>query len=62
MYVILEGELSVRMNVGGLETQLATLAVGDFFGDFALFDHGPRSASVVARHELSAAEDFGGGV
>jgi len=48
MYVILEGELSVRMNVGGLETDLATLGIGDFFGDFALFDHGPRSASVVA--------------
>ncbi len=49
MYVILEGELSVRMNVGGLETELASLSVGDFFGDFAMFDHGPRSASVGAR-------------
>lgn len=49
MYVILEGELSVRLNVGGMETELATLGMGDFFGDFALFDHGPRSASVVAR-------------
>jgi CRP-like cAMP-binding protein len=39
----------VRLNVGGLETELATLGMGDFFGDFALFDHGPRSASVVAR-------------
>jgi len=48
MYVILEGELSVRLNVGGLETVLATLGTGDFFGDFAMFDHGPRSASVVA--------------
>jgi len=48
MYVILEGELSVRLNVGGLETNLATLGTGDFFGDFAMFDHGPRSASVVA--------------
>ena len=48
MFVILEGELSVRLNAGGLETELATLAAGDFFGDFALFDHGPRSASVVA--------------
>ncbi len=49
MYVVLEGELSVRMNVGGLETELATLGMGDFFGDFGLFDQGPRSASVVAR-------------
>lgn len=49
MYVVLEGEVSVRLNVGGLETELAMLGLGDFFGDFALFDHGPRSASVVAR-------------
>jgi len=48
MYVVLEGELSVRMNTGGLEAELATLGMGDFFGDFAMFDNGPRSASVVA--------------
>jgi signal-transduction protein with cAMP-binding, CBS, and nucleotidyltransferase domain len=49
MYVILEGELSVRMNIGSQqETTLATLRPGDFFGDIALFDHGPRSADVVA--------------
>jgi CRP/FNR family cyclic AMP-dependent transcriptional regulator len=48
MYLVLEGELSVRMSVGGLETELATLGIGDFFGDFSLFDHGPRSANVVA--------------
>jgi CRP-like cAMP-binding protein len=49
MYVVLEGELSVRLNTGGLETELAMLGMGDFFGDFGLFDQGPRSASVVAR-------------
>ena len=27
---------------------LATLSAGDFFGDMSLFDHGPRSADVVA--------------
>jgi CRP-like cAMP-binding protein len=48
MYLILEGELSVHLNLGGQETELATLGAGDFFGDFALFDHGPRSADVVA--------------
>lgn len=48
MYVILEGELSVQMNVEGLRSDLATLTTGDFFGDFSLFDHGPRSADVVA--------------
>jgi len=48
MYVVLEGELRVRMNSGGKETLLATLKTGDFFGDISIFDHGPRSADVVA--------------
>jgi Cyclic nucleotide-binding domain len=48
MYFILEGELRVRMNVVGKETILATLTVGEFFGDISLFDQGPRSADVVA--------------
>jgi hypothetical protein len=48
MYFILEGELRVRLDVMGKETILATLAPGEFFGDIALFDHGPRSADVVA--------------
>src|ERR1041384_3977696 len=48
MYFILEGELRVRIHVMGKETILATLSVGEFFGDIALFDHGPRSADVLA--------------
>jgi CRP/FNR family transcriptional regulator, cyclic AMP receptor protein len=48
MYLIIEGALSVRMNVGRVETTLATLGIGEFFGDIALFDHGPRTADVVA--------------
>ncbi len=48
MYFILDGELRVRINVMGKESILATLGPGDFFGDVSLFDHGPRSADVVA--------------
>jgi hypothetical protein len=48
MYLILEGELRARMFLDGQETTLATLGVGDFFGEAVLFDHGPRSADVVA--------------
>ena len=48
MYLILQGELRVRMNVMGKETILATLGIGDFFGDISLFDQGPRAADVVA--------------
>jgi CRP-like cAMP-binding protein len=48
MYLILEGELRVRLLVGEKETILTTLGPGEFFGDMSLFDHGPRSADVVA--------------
>jgi CRP/FNR family transcriptional regulator, cyclic AMP receptor protein len=48
MYLILEGELRVRIHVGGTEKILTTLGAGEFFGDISLFDQGPRSADVVA--------------
>jgi hypothetical protein len=56
MYFILEGELRVRLEVMGKETILATLSPGDFFGDIALFDHGPRSADVVANADSLVAK------
>jgi len=51
MYLILEGELRVRMMISGKESILATLNAGDFFGEISLFDHGPRSADVLANSE-----------
>ena len=48
MFLVLGGELRARSVVNGRETILATFGPGDFFGDMALFDHGPRSADVVA--------------
>jgi hypothetical protein len=48
MFLVLEGELRVRLMVGGKESILATLGPGEFFGDISLFDHGPRSADVIA--------------
>lgn len=48
MYLVLSGELRARTTMGGGESLLATFAPGDFFGDMALFDNGPRSADVVA--------------
>jgi CRP-like cAMP-binding protein len=51
MYLILEGEVRVRLMIAGKESILATLSAGEFFGEVALFDHGPRSADVVANHD-----------
>jgi len=51
MYLILEGELRVRMMIGGKESVLSQLHPGDFFGEISLFDHGPRSADVVANKD-----------
>jgi CRP-like cAMP-binding protein len=48
MFLVLAGELRARTVIDGRETILATFGPGDFFGDMALFDHGPRSADVVA--------------
>jgi len=51
MFLVLEGELRVRLMINGKETILATLGPGECFGEVALFDHGPRSADVVANLE-----------
>jgi CRP-like cAMP-binding protein len=48
MFLVMAGELRARTMVGDMETVLATFSAGDFFGDMALFDNGPRSADVVA--------------
>jgi CRP-like cAMP-binding protein len=48
MYLVLSGELRARTLAGDRETILATFGAGDFFGDMSLFDHGPRSADVIA--------------
>lgn len=48
MFLLLAGEMRARSIINGRETILATFSPGDFFGDLALFDHGSRSADVVA--------------
>jgi CRP-like cAMP-binding protein len=51
MYLVLDGELRVRLMIGGRETILATLGPGDCFGEMALVDQGVRSADVVANKD-----------
>lgn len=48
MYLVLEGELRVRMMIAGKEVILTNLHAGDMFGDVSMFDKGPRSADVVS--------------
>lgn len=49
MYVVLEGRLRVyRAQEDGKEITLGGLAKGDYFGELALLDPAPRSASVMA--------------
>ena len=51
MFLVLEGELRVRLMIDGKEKTLATLGIGEFFGEMSLFDHGPRSADVIANQD-----------
>jgi len=51
MYLVLEGELRVRLMINGKETILATLGPGECFGEIALFDRCPRSADVLANKD-----------
>jgi CRP-like cAMP-binding protein len=48
MYLILEGRVRVSATQGGQRVELAELRAGDFFGELALVDDGPRSADVEA--------------
>jgi CRP-like cAMP-binding protein len=49
MYLLVEGEVRVIHHRGGRDIALATLKDGDFFGEIALVDSGPRSADVIAQ-------------
>jgi len=48
LFMVLEGEVRARVMIGGQETTLATLGVGECFGELAILDQGPRSADVIA--------------
>jgi hypothetical protein len=51
MFLVMDGEVRVRLMISGKESILTVLGPGEFFGEIALFDHGPRSADVVANME-----------
>lgn len=49
MYIIVSGEIEIRRQVGGSERVLAVLPAGEFFGEMAILNGRPRSATAVAR-------------
>ena len=49
MYIIVAGEVQItQVGEDGVQQQLATLTGGDFFGEQALLDESPRTASAYA--------------
>ncbi len=47
-YLVLSGEATVRRN----GRKVATLGPGSYFGELALLDRGPRSATVIANGDM----------
>ena len=55
MYIILKGSVGIFITgVIGTLTQVATIKEGDFFGEMAIFDNLPRSASCIALEDTIA--------
>jgi CRP/FNR family cyclic AMP-dependent transcriptional regulator len=48
MYVIHSGLVKISTRAPGQEVVLATLGPGEFFGEIALVDSGPRTATATA--------------
>ena len=51
MYVVNAGQVNVLKRSHGLQVQIGVLGPGDIFGEMALVDDLPRSATVVADEE-----------
>lgn len=51
MFIIQEGEVRIHKRVRDQETTLAVLKDGDFFGEMAIIDKEPRSASATSETE-----------
>lgn len=54
LFLVTRGRASVRLASDGGDIRLATFAPGTVFGELALFDQGPRSATVTADDEVTA--------
>lgn len=56
MYIIYEGAVKITKRAHDKETTLAVLKEGDFFGEMAIIDKEPRSASAIAEGETKIIE------
>jgi CRP/FNR family cyclic AMP-dependent transcriptional regulator len=48
MFIIQEGRVKITKNIGGREHVLSTMGKGDFFGEMAIVNNVPRTATVTA--------------
>jgi CRP-like cAMP-binding protein len=53
MYIVVTGKCRVVHHKNGRDIDLAVLNAGDFFGELALVDEGPRSADVIALDDVA---------
>jgi len=51
MFIVHLGRVGIVKQDGGKKQVLATLGPGDFFGEMALIDNSPRSASAIAEED-----------
>ena len=52
LYILMSGRVRIAKDYGGPhERTLAVLTQGEFFGDMAIFESAPRSATAVAEEE-----------
>lgn len=52
LYIITRGTVRIEKGTGESSQQFGTLGPGDFFGELALIEEHPRSATVVAETEV----------
>ncbi len=55
LYIIKRGSVKISKLISGKETILALLKVGDIFGEMALLDNRPRSATAIAAEDCEVA-------